>query len=194
MSVSAPASAKGKGVASPPEQAAARARLAGRITAALWAVTLLAALAELVLTVVTWDDLKLSDGISSLYAPVAAVAYATLGVLIIRRAANLIGWIMLAEGIAIALLELTSAYAVAGAAAHPWSLPAAKLAGTLSECIFSPVTFLIAFMFLFFPTGKLPSPRWRPVAAAGILLAGLTLAGLAVTPRLLQLPAPAVYR
>jgi signal transduction histidine kinase len=121
---------------------------------------------------------------------VAAIAYATLGVLIIRRAANLIGWIMLAEGIGIALLQLTSAYAVAGVAAHPGSLPAARLAGTLSECIFSPATFLIAFMFLLFPTGKLPSPRWRPVAAAGLLLVGLTLTGLAVTPRLLQLPAP----
>jgi signal transduction histidine kinase len=45
-------------------------------------------------------------------------------------------------------------------------------------------------MFLLFPTGKLPSSRWRPVAAAGVLLTGLTLAGLVVTPRLLQLPAP----
>ena len=68
----------------------------------------------------------------------AAVAYATLGVLIIRRAANLIGWIMLAEGLAIAFLALASAYAVAGVAAHPGTLPAAKLAGTLSECSFSP--------------------------------------------------------
>ncbi len=172
------------------DQDTVRTRLVGRITAALWAVTLLAALAGLALTVVTWDDLKLSDGISSLYVPVAAIAYATLGVLIIRRAANLIGWIMLAEGIAIAFLGLSSIYAVTGVAAHPGTLPAAKLAGTLSECIFSPVTFLIAFMFLLFPTGKLPSPRWRPVAVAGLLLAGLTLTGLAVTPRLLQLPAP----
>ncbi|HXZ74872.1 MAG TPA: histidine kinase, partial [Streptosporangiaceae bacterium] len=149
-----------------------------------------AALAGLALIVITWGDLKISDGISSLYAPVAAVAYATLGVLIIRRAANLIGWIMLAEGIGLAFVGLASAYAIAGVAAHPGLLPAAKLAGTLSECIFSPVVFLIAFMFLLFPTGKLPSPRWRPVAAAGLLLAALTLTGLVVTPRLLQLPAP----
>ena len=186
----APASAEDQGAAGPPDRAAVQARPVGRITAALWAATLLAALAGLALTLVAWGDLKLSDGISSLYIPVAAVAYATLGVLIIRRAANLIGWIMLAEGIGIAFLGLTSAYAVTGVAAYPGSLPAAKLAGTLSECIFSPVTFLIAFMFLLFPTGKLPSPRWRPVAAAGFLLAGLTLTGLAVTPRLLQLPAP----
>ena len=184
-----PASAEDQSTAGPPDRTAVQIRPVKRITAALWAATLLATLAGLALTLITWGDLKLSDGISSLYIPVAAAAYATLGVLIIRRAANLIGWIMLAEGIAIAFLGLTSAYAIAGVA-HPGSLPAAKLAGTLSECIFSPVTFLIAFMFLLFPTGKLPSPRWRPVAAAGFLLVGLTLTGLVVTPRLLQLPAP----
>jgi signal transduction histidine kinase len=186
----APASAEDQGAAGPPDQTAVQLRPVRRITAALWAVTLLAALAVLALTLITWGDLKLSDGISSLYIPVAAVAYATLGVLIIRRAANLIGWIMLAEGIGLAFVGLTSAYAIAGVAAHPGSLPAAKLAGPLSECIFCPVVFLIAFMFLLFPTGKLPSPRWRPVAMAGLLLAALTTAGLVVTPRLLQLPAP----
>ena len=185
----APASAEDWSTAGPPDRTALQIRSVRRLTAALWAATLLAALAVLALTLIIWGDLKLNDGITSLYIPVAAVAYATLGVLIIRRAANLIGWIMLAEGIGLALLQLTSAYAIAGVA-HPGLLPAAKLAGTLSECIFSPVTFLIAFMFLLFPTGKLPSPRWRPVAAAGFLLAGLTVAGLVVTPRLLQLPAP----
>jgi len=184
------ASAEDRSAAGPPEPAAVQARPVRRITAALWAATLLAALAMLALTLITWGDLKLSDGIPSLYTPVAAVAYATLGVLIIRRAANLIGWIMLAEGIATAVLGLTSAYAIAGVAAHPGLLPAAKLAGALSECSFSAVVFLIAFMFLLFPTGKLPSPRWRPVAAAGLLLAGLTTAALVVTPRMLQLPAP----
>jgi signal transduction histidine kinase len=186
----APASAEEQGTAAPPERAAAQAWPVGRITAALWAATLLAALAAAALTLIEWGDLKLSDGISSLSNVVAAVAYATLGVLIIRRAANLIGWIMLAVGAGIAVFGLTSAYAIAGVAAHPGSLPAAKLAGALSECIFSPATFLIAFMFLLFPTGKLPSSRWRPVAAAGFLAASLNLIGLVVTPRLLQLPVP----
>jgi signal transduction histidine kinase len=185
-----PASTEDQNAAGPPERAAAQAWPVGRITAALWAATLLAALAGLALTLISWGNLKLNDGVSSLYNPVAAVAYATLGVLIIRRAANLIGWIMLAEGAGIAVFGLTSAYAIAGIAAHPGSLPAAKLAGTLSECSFSPVTFLIALMFLLFPTGKLPSSRWRPVAAAGFLVAGLNLIGLVVTPRLLQLPVP----
>jgi len=79
---------------------------------------------------------------------------------------------------------------VTGVAAYPGTLPAARLAGALSECIFALAVFLTAFMFLLFPTGKLPSPRWRLAAVAGFLLAGLTLIGLLVTPRLLQLPAP----
>jgi signal transduction histidine kinase len=186
----APASAEGQAAAGPPEQATTQAWPVGRIAYALWAATLLAALAAVVLTLIVWGDLKVSDGISSLNEVVAAVAYATLGVLVIRRAANLIGWIMLAVGAGIALVGLASAYAVTGVAAHPGTLPAARLAGTLSECSFSLAVFLIAFMFLLFPTGKLPSSRWRPVAAAGFLLAGLALAGLVVTPRLLQLPVP----
>ena len=130
----APASAEGQAAAGPPEQATTEAWPVGRITAALWAATLLTALAAVALTLIAWDDLKLSDGISSLNSVVAAVAYATLGVLIIRRAANIIGWIMLAEGIGIAFFVLASAYAVTGVVAHPGTLPAARLAGTLSEC------------------------------------------------------------
>ena len=186
----APASAEDWSTAGPPDRTTLRIRSVGRITAALWAATLLTSLAAVALTLIAWDDLKVSDGISSLNNVVAAVAYATLGVLIIRRAANLIGWIMLAVGAGIAFFALASAYAVTGVATHPGTLPAARLAGTLSECSFSLVIFLIAFMFLLFPTGKLPSPRWRPAAAAGFLMAGLTLTGLLVTPRLLQLPVP----
>ena len=186
----APASPEDWSTAGPPDRTALHIRSVGRITAALWAVTLLTSLAAVALTLIAWDDLKVSDGISSLNNVVAAVAYATLGVVIIRRAANMIGWIMLAVGAGLAFVVLASAYAVTGVVAHPGTLPAARLAGTLSECSFSAVVFLIAFMFLLFPTGKLPSSRWRPVAAAGFLLAGVALIGLAVTPRLLQLPVP----
>jgi hypothetical protein len=129
------------------------------IAHALWAATLLTSLIAVALTLIAWEDLRVSDGISSLNNVVAAVAYATLGVLIIRRAANLVGWVMLAVGAGIAFFVLASAYAVTGVAAHPGTLPGARLADALSECSFSIVVFLIAFMFLLFPTGKLPSSR-----------------------------------
>jgi len=156
----APASAGDQGTAGPPEPAAAAARrpTAWAVTG-FWAAVVLAAIVDALLTLVAWGDLKLGDAVSNLGSAVAAVAWATPGVLIVRRAANLIGWIMLGEGMGLAFLGLASAYAVTGIATHPGALPAAKLAGTLAECSFAPVTFLIAFMFLLFPTGKLPSRR-----------------------------------
>jgi hypothetical protein len=87
-------------------------------------------------------------------------AFATLGALIVRRAGNVIGWIMLAAGAAQAFLTIASAYAVIGLATFPGSLPAAKQVGTLAECSFAAVVFTVAFMFLLFPTGTLPSRRW----------------------------------
>jgi signal transduction histidine kinase len=185
----APASAK-EGVARPPDRAAVQARPVGRITAGLWAAVTLAALAGAAMTIVARNDLAAGDFISNLGVTAAAAAYATLGALIVRRAGNTIGWIMLGEGAGLAFLTLAAMYAVIGVATFPGSLPAAKQVGTLAECSFPATVFTIAFMFLLFPTGTLPSRRWRPVAAAGFLLAGLTTAGLVVHPRLVRLPAP----
>jgi hypothetical protein len=172
-----------------PGPAAARARWL-RVSTGLWAGTVLAALATVALTVVAWGNLTADDGFSQLSGTVAAVTYATLGALIVRRAGNLIGWIMIGVGAGLAFLGVASAYAVIGAATYPGAVPAAKLVGLLAECGFAPSTFTIAFMFLLFPSGKLPSRRWRPLAAAGLALAGLTLSGLVVRPRLVQIPAP----
>jgi signal transduction histidine kinase len=149
-----------------------------------------AAFAGAALALVARGDLKATDLTASLGNAVAVVAYATLGTLIVRRAGNLIGWLMLGESAAAAFLSLASTYAVLGVATFPGALPAAKQVGTLAEVSFTGVAFTLAFMVLLFPTGQLPSRRWRPLAAAGFLLAGLTAVGLVVRPRLVQLPAP----
>jgi signal transduction histidine kinase len=185
----APASAEDQG-ARPPARTAVRARLVMRLTGALWSATLIAALAGVALTIVAQHNLATGDMISNLGVPVAGVAYATLGALIVRRAGNAIGWLMLSEGVGLTFLTLASMYGVIGIVTFPGALPAAKQIGTLAECGFSAVVFLIAFMFLLFPTGTLPSRRWRLVAAAGLLLVSLTTAGLVVHPRAVTLPAP----
>ena len=187
----APASAEDQGAAGLPERTAVPAlRPPMRVTAALWAVTVLAAMAEAALSLVARGNLAHGDLASQLALSVSVAAYATLGALIVRRAGNVIGWIMLAAGAAQAFLTIASAYAVIGLATFPGSLPAAKQVGTLAECSFPAVVFTVAFMFLLFPTGTLPSRRWRPVAAAGLVLAALTTAGLVVHPRLVALLAP----
>ena len=187
----APASAEDQGAAGLPERTAVPAlRPPMRVIAALWAMTVLAAMAEAALSLVARGDLAHGDLASQLALSISITAYATLGALIVRRAGNVIGWIMMGAGAAQAFLTIASIYAVIGIATFPGSLPAAKQVGTLAECSFPAVVFTVAFMFLLFPTGTLPSRRWRPVAAAGLVLAVLTTAGLVVHPRLVALIAP----
>jgi signal transduction histidine kinase len=165
-------------------------RRAAQASTVMWAALVLAAFAEAALAVVARGGLKASDLVTILGASVAVVAYATLGTLIVRRAGHLIGWLMLSESAGLAIVGLASTYAVLGVAVFPGALPAAKQAGALAEVSFTGVAFILAFMILLFPAGKLPSRRWRPLAAAGFLLTGLTAVGLVVRPRLVQLPAP----
>ena len=153
-------------------------------------MTVLAAMAGAALSLVARGDLAHGDLASQLAIAVSVASYATLGALIVRRAGNVIGWIMLGAGAAQAFLTIASIYAVIGIRTFPRSLPAAEQVGTLAECSFPAVVFTVGFMFLLFPTGTLPSRRWRPVAATGLVLAALTTAGLVVHPRLVMLIAP----
>ena len=177
-------------VARPPGINGQAGRAGLHVATGLLVATVLAAVAGAALTVVAWGDLVTRDGISNLGACVAAIAYATLGTLIIRRTSNLVGWLMLGEAASLVFLALGSAYAVTGITTHPGTLPAPRVVGALAEC-----DFILAFaglpaMLLLFPTGGLPSRRWRPAAAAGLLLTCLTLAGFTVSSRLVALTAP----
>ena len=176
----------------PPELQAAgpgRRPSARAITAAL-AATVLVALAGLVLTGLEWGSQATSDAVGSVGAEAGAIAYAALGALIVRRAGSLVGWFMLAEGAATAVMITGSAYAIFGAKAHPGTLPAAAAAGSLAEAVFVLVAAGLAALFLVFPTGRLPSPRWRPAALAGLALTSLSAASFVVSTRTVTLPAP----
>src|SRR5205814_1122413 len=163
---------------------------AARVASSLWALTVVTGVAGAVLTVLAWRDLKPEDAYPFLGLPVAGAVYATLGALIVRRVGNRIGWMLLLEGLGLSIIWLTSAYAVVGVVTHPGVLPAAKPVGALSEWIFVPVLTGLVYMLLVFPTGTLPSPRWRPVATVAIAITGLALVGFIVTPRQVALPAP----
>ena len=160
-----------------------------RATAIVWLLIMVLSVANLILTIMARNDLATTDAVSGLiYAP-APVLYATLGALIVRRAGNVIGWMLIGIGGAQAISWLASTYAVFGVA-HPGTLPAPELAGLLGEWSFIPVFTGIGFMLLLFPSGTLPSPRWRPWAGLGLLATALTMAGFVVRPRLMALPAP----
>ena len=154
-------------------RAAARAvRPAGRaglrVATGLLVATVLAAFAGAALTIVARGDLTASDLVANLGAAVAVVAYATLGALIVRRAGNLIGWLMLGESAGLAFLALASTYAVLGVATFPGALPAAEQVGALAEGNFTGPHFLLA-------VHGLPLPD-REAAVAALASAGARLA------------------
>jgi signal transduction histidine kinase len=161
----------------------------GRATAIAWLAITVVSLAGAVLTVMAWSRLVTSDAVSNLGGTIAAVVYATLGALIVRRAGNLIGWMLLGVGAVAAIMPLASAYAVLGLT-HPGTLPAPDLAGLLAEWCFVPNFAALGFVLMLFPSGRLPSPRWRPFAGLGLLATALAMVGFVVVPRMVRLPAP----
>jgi signal transduction histidine kinase len=160
-----------------------------RATAVAWLTITALALAGAVLTVSAWSRLVTGEAVSNLGGTISAVVYATLGALIVRRAGNFIGWILLGLGALSAIMSLASAYAVLGLT-HPGTLPAPDLAGLLAEWCFVPTFAGVSFVLMLFPSGRLPSPRWRPFAGLGLLATALAMVGFVVRPRMVRLPAP----
>jgi MFS family permease len=136
----------------------------------MWAVSVTAISTALGYNAVQPLPAKLASQAGSTADGVVAVvfvaAFATVGTLLAwKRPGNPIGWLMSATGLA---------YAIAGAGLllllH---LPRTRaLANWLGFLFFAGVG-LCVFVVLLFPTGTLPSRRWRPVAwAAAAGLAG----------------------
>jgi signal transduction histidine kinase len=161
-----------------------------RLVDALWAGAVLIAVAGAILIAVTWSDFKANDAIFQALSSLSTVAYASLGALIVRRARNPIGWLLLTAGVSLGLMAIFSAYAVLGIITHPGALPAARQVGEVSEWLFFPVVAVLACAFLLFPTGTLRSRRWRPVAVLNFLATGLLMMGFILVPRPVGLPAP----
>ena len=116
---------------------------------------------------------------------VAIVAsFAMAGALIAaRQPGNPIGWIFCGSSLALAVSALGEEYAAYALFAEPGALPGGETMVWLAAWIFAPGLLpLVTFFFLLFPDGRLPSPRWRPMAwLAAVPIVGLAI-GYAFTP------------
>jgi hypothetical protein len=135
-----------------------------------WAVSLvfgLAAVALLVLTRATPIPRgAVPRGIGAVWGLLLLVILSTMGALIVaRRPANLIGWSFVAAGLGLALQGFAIQYAIYALLTNPGSLPGGAWLAWISTWLTIPAIYS-AFMalLLLFPTGRLLSPRWRPVA------------------------------
>ena len=86
-------------------------------------------------------------------------------VIVAHRPGNAIGWIFSAVGLLAGTGLLAMEYAAYAYVTRPGSLPGAILAAWYSQLYWEPMLGLIlVFTPLLFPTGRLLSARWRPVA------------------------------
>lgn len=116
------------------------------------------------------------------YATVLFVlATAAVGTLIgLRRPGNTIGRLLRVAAFGFATGSLLVTY-VEVALSQPGSLPVGPLPVWLGDVMFQLGFVVATFLLLLFPTGHLPSPRWKPVAwmaTIGIaLMSGAVLVG-----------------
>ena len=121
----------------------------------------------------------------------ALLAFPTVGVLVARRLPeHAIGWLLVGIGLLNGVGTFAEGYGTYALALMPGSLPAGELIAWLPGWMYVLGTGGVLFALLLFPNGRLPSPRWRPVA--GILMVGLVLTalGLALKPGALPIGVP----
>ena len=155
---------------------------------AIWGSALGLFLATLVLLALgaghatTADSFGLS-GYGGLAFAVAALAFATVGALVVARVPdNRIGWIFCVTGAIIGVGDLVFQYADQALFISPDRLPGGSIAAWLQNFGLPPAFGLLGVALLLFPDGRLPSRRWRPalwLALAGI---GLIVVGYALRP------------
>ena len=125
--------------------------------------------------------LNLSYPNTHLYKPwldntLTAVFYPTVGAIVAsRRPENPVGWLLCLYGLAISISYFCAEYAIYALLAEPNSLPAGEAMAWIVSWVLPIIIGLSAFLYLLFPTGRLPSRRWRWVAwLTGVLvLAGV---------------------
>jgi hypothetical protein len=125
---------------------------------------------------------------------VIAAAFSTVGAVVTsRRPNNIIGWLSCAIGLTLGLNHFVAEYAIYALLAQSGSLPGGEVAAWLAYWIWVPALTLIVFFFLLFPTGRLPSSRWRWFAgfSAVAALVGAVLMALSSENRALgHIPNP----
>ena len=159
-------------------------RAAGRLAWSLWSLAMALEVVAIALWLANHAVLVSRFGTTEDFAPQVFLVpgYATVGAVIAARQRNRIGWLFLAFGLAGAVLVSTGAYFFRGAIVTPGSLPAARVAGWIGLVLWPSSYLFLSLLLLLFPDGRLPSPRWRPVAVALAVSWSLIILGSAFVP------------
>jgi len=155
------------------------------LTAALlWAVSVI--LVAITLLLISWSrDVQVPAGFDTagVGETVRYLAATTVGaILAARRPRNRIGWLILALGLSFVAYPFVAMYTATGLFVAPGRLPWVRQVAWVGNWVWVPAFACLALILLLFPDGRLPSPRWRPVAWTIGVAGGLTLIGAACHP------------
>ena len=156
------------------------ARTATRIAWSVCAAALLLQAAALLLILLGWST-PLPNGWNPWQGQaisfVGLIGAPILGGLVSsRRPDNPYGWLWLGFALASTLLFFAPVYAAYALVAQPGSLMAPRTVGTVVAGVGWTVAIsLVPFLLLLFPTGRLPSRRWRLLAWAVVVAAATAL-------------------
>jgi signal transduction histidine kinase len=157
-------------------------RMARRLAWSLWMLSLVL-LVGLVAMGPTGRD---EDIFAALALMVSVLAYATVGAMIAsRHPGNAIGWLFQYFSVVFVISVWVDEYANY---ALQNNLRAGAAAALASQAL-SPLSFgAVPLILLLFPSGTLPSRRWRPVAFGSVVSVSLAAVGMLIRPGLIGGP------
>jgi hypothetical protein len=143
-------------------------RMARWLAWGMWASTVLAVVLALFLASLNEPSSSLRN---TAVISLLILAFSTVGALVTsRRPENSIGWIFCSGAFIWILGELALEYGVYALITAPGTIPAGAWAAWFGGWARGIGWFLIVvFLLLLFPTGRLPSPRWRLVLWGAII-------------------------
>ena len=146
----------------------------------LWGLMVGALVFGVVISVVGGSRLLTGDG-GGLLLPLISFVFGTVGLLLALRVPNnRIGWVFLSGGTLFGINSTAGLYVYWGVV-HDWLL--VWFASWLELAVYWPaILTLIALPLLLFPTGIVPSPRWRWVMWTVFLFAGLSVVNSTIQP------------
>jgi signal transduction histidine kinase len=121
----------------------------------------------------SWTFATVLDVLVTLAVPLIGMVISS------RRRDNAIGWLFLVAGLALGVGTFSRGYALRALEVDPGSLPAGRLLAWLSGWVWAIPICVLPILFLLFPTGHVPSRRWRQVAwFEGTLLVFVTASSM----------------
>ena len=160
------------------EVAGRRSGLTTMVVWALWAVSVL-----LIAISVAAEWSRGTDFLLVVISNVVALSFATVGAILVSRLpGNVIGWLLASGGFCFAVGNGATSLADAGLNADPGSVPGAIWFAWLGNWIWAPAIGAIVGLTLVYPSGRLLSRRWRPVALAATAVITLLTIGTATGP------------